>query len=166
MYLCRTNQTNDDDGLSQMQKCRPCEERDGWRKTEIQVQGLRLQLHGGEQVGRAVPRGAQDGLESVFGGTRIQGYREGVGDKLWHGVPMDKEVGEQVELSVGDGCVPVVELDELHSYVQSKNYRWIWIAVDRLARQYISFVCGDRSGSTGVRDEIGSLSVGRFFSDH
>ena len=121
MYLCRTNQTTDDDGLSQMQKCRPCEERDGWRKTEIQVQGLRLQLHGGEQVGRAVPRGAQDGLESVFGGTRIQGYREGVGDKLWHGVPMDKEVGEQVELSVGDGCVPVVELDELHSYVQSKK---------------------------------------------
>lgn len=32
-----------------------------------------------------------------------------------------KKWGEQVELPVGDGCVPVVELDEMHSYVQSKK---------------------------------------------
>ena len=49
-----------------------------------------------------------------------------------------------------------------------KKHRWVWIAVDRLARQYISFVCGDRGGSTGarLRDEIGRLTVGQFFSDH
>lgn len=32
-----------------------------------------------------------------------------------------KRWGEQAELPVGDGCIPVVELDELHSYVQSKK---------------------------------------------
>ena len=76
-----------------MQECQPREERCGWRKTKIQVQRLRLQLHGGEQVGCQVPRGAQDGLGFVFGRSRIQGHREGAWNKLRHGVPVDKEVG-------------------------------------------------------------------------
>lgn len=49
-----------------------------------------------------------------------------------------------------------------------KNTRWIWTAVDRLARKHIAFVCGDRSGNTGSRlkEEIRHLTVERFFSDY
>ena len=81
---------------------------------------------------------------------------------------MDNEVGRASGVAVGDGCVPVVELDELHSYVQPKKHRWIWTAVDRLAGKHIAFVCGDRSGSTGskLKEEIRHLTEERFFSDH
>jgi len=46
-----------------------------------------------------------------------------------------------LELPDRKTSIKMVELDEIHTYV---NYRWIWIAVDRYGKRFISFVCGDR----------------------
>ena len=67
-----------------------------------------------------------------------------------------------------NGCVPVCRDGRDAVLYAVKNYRWIWIAIDRLAKQYISFVCGDRNSHTEarLRDKIVELTVGQFFSDH
>ena len=45
---------------------------------------------------------------------------------------------------------PILELDELWSFVQSKaNKQWIWIAMDAKTRQIIAFHVGDRRGESG-----------------
>ncbi|OAV75649.1 IS1 transposase [Bacteroidales bacterium Barb7] len=48
-----------------------------------------------------------------------------------------------------------------------KNYCWIWIAVSRLEKRFISFVCGDRSARTGLklRENIKELTVSFYCSD-
>ena len=44
---------------------------------------------------------------------------------------------------------PILELDELWSYVLKKvNKRWIWMALCRQTRQVVAFVIGDRSTKT------------------
>jgi insertion element IS1 protein InsB len=48
-----------------------------------------------------------------------------------------------------------------------KSYCWIWIAVDRLSKRFISYVCGDRSTQTGLKlwkraKDIGEL----YYSDY
>jgi insertion element IS1 protein InsB len=54
-----------------------------------------------------------------------------------------------------------------HMWVQ-KKYCWVWIAVDRLGRKFISFVCGDRSTQTGLRlwDKIKDLQSQYYYSDY
>jgi len=49
-----------------------------------------------------------------------------------------------------------------------KNYRWIWIAVDRYGKLFISFVCGDKSTLTGLKlwDRLKRLKINRFTSDY
>jgi insertion element IS1 protein InsB len=32
-----------------------------------------------------------------------------------------------------------------------KNYKWVWISVDRNAGEYVDFVVGDRSTNTGIK---------------
>jgi insertion element IS1 protein InsB len=32
-----------------------------------------------------------------------------------------------------------------------KKYCWVWIAVDRFDKRFLSYVCGDRSTHTGLR---------------
>lgn len=56
---------------------------------------------------------------------------------------------ENVSLFQQEECVNILELYEMHTYVGSKNYCWIWIAVDRLGKRALSFVCGDRSTKRG-----------------
>ena len=53
-----------------------------------------------------------------------------------------------------------------HTLVE-KNYTWIWIAVDRYGKRFLSFVCGDRSTKTGLSlwDSIKNLNVNYFASD-
>ncbi|MDR2732962.1 MAG: IS1 family transposase [Fibromonadaceae bacterium] len=80
-----------------------------------------------------------------------------------------KKWGEQADLPKSPCSMEVVELDEMHTYLGSKkNYRWIWIAVDRFGKRFLAFVCGDRSTETGLRlwDEIKGHKVGFFASDH
>ena len=44
---------------------------------------------------------------------------------------------------------PILELDELWSYVLKKvNKRWIWMALCWQTRQVVAFVIGDRSTKT------------------
>ncbi|MDR1347819.1 MAG: IS1 family transposase, partial [Prevotellaceae bacterium] len=74
-----------------------------------------------------------------------------------------------LELPDRNESIAVVELDEMHTYVgRKKNYCWIWIAVDRYGKRYLSFVCGDRSTKTGLKmcENIKGLNVCRFTSDH
>jgi insertion element IS1 protein InsB len=49
-----------------------------------------------------------------------------------------------------------------------KNYCWIWIAIDRLGKRYIDFICGDRSTATGVKlwTRIEDLNISQFYADH
>ena len=49
-----------------------------------------------------------------------------------------------------------------------KNYCWTWVAVDRLKKRFLSFVCGDRSTATGLMlwNKIKDLDIRVFCSDH
>jgi insertion element IS1 protein InsB len=49
-----------------------------------------------------------------------------------------------------------------------KNYCWTWTAVDRLAKRFVAFVCGDRSTETGLKlwEKIKIFDVSIFYSDH
>ena len=49
-----------------------------------------------------------------------------------------------------------------------KNYCWIWIAVDRLGKRFIAFVCGDRSTKTGIKlwGKLNDMNIGCFCSDY
>jgi len=79
-----------------------------------------------------------------------------------------KKWGENLEIPKRNEAIEVVELDEMHTYVSKKNYRWIWIAVDRYGKRYLSFVCGDRSTQTGLKlwDKIKDLTISTFASDY
>jgi len=80
-----------------------------------------------------------------------------------------KQAGKNAELPVEEVPVDVVEIDEMHTYVgKKKSYRWIWIAVNRLGKRFLAFVCGDRSTQTGLKlwDKLKHLSVDYFASDH
>ncbi len=54
------------------------------------------------------------------------------------------------------------------AYIGSKNYCWIWIAVDRYERNFINSVLGSRSADTGKKlwDKIKVVTVGRVMTDH
>ena len=54
------------------------------------------------------------------------------------------------------------------AYIGSKNYCWIWIAVDRYERNFINSVLGSRSADTGKKlwDKIKVVKVGRVMTDH
>jgi len=56
----------------------------------------------------------------------------------------------------------------MHTYISQKNYRWIWIAVDRYGKRVISFVCGDCSTATGIKlwNNIKHLKISVFTSDY
>ncbi|MFK8300197.1 IS1 family transposase [Capnocytophaga canimorsus] len=62
-----------------------------------------------------------------------------------------KKYGSQLEEIKNEKPISVVEIDELHSYVQSKKYCWIWIAVDREGKRYLDFVVGNRGTETGLK---------------
>ncbi len=51
---------------------------------------------------------------------------------------------------------------------QKKNYRWIWIAVDRVKKKYIDFTVGQRDINTGQKlwNNIEKKEIGNVFSDY
>jgi len=55
----------------------------------------------------------------------------------------------------------------IHMLVK-KNYCWIWIAVDRFGKRFISFVCADRSTQTGLKlwNNLKDKEISLFCSDH
>jgi len=63
-----------------------------------------------------------------------------------------KKYGAELKQIRNPKPVRVMELDELHTYVGSKkNYKWVWISVDRESRQYVDFFLGNRGKETGKR---------------
>ncbi|MGP1422060.1 MAG: IS1 family transposase [Tannerella sp.] len=80
-----------------------------------------------------------------------------------------KEWGERVALPQKEEPVSVVELDEMHTYIGSKKtHCWVWIAVDRFGKRFISFVCGDRSTDTGMKlwKKIKNIPASVYYSDY
>ncbi len=76
--------------------------------------------------------------------------------------------GDLVPEASGSGF-KVVELDELHTYCGvKKNYSWIWVAVDRFAKRFITCICGDRFTQTGLKiwDALKTRHVETFYTDH
>lgn len=55
----------------------------------------------------------------------------------------------------------VVERDEMHSYIGSKKACWIWIAVGRFGKRFLSVVVGSRDTDTGqcVREDAAHHDV-------
>lgn len=49
-----------------------------------------------------------------------------------------------------------------------KSYKWIWIAVDRYEKEFINFVIGDRSTTTGEQlwHKIRENSSGKVATDY
>jgi insertion element IS1 protein InsB len=56
----------------------------------------------------------------------------------------------------------------IHICWSKKNCKWIWIAVDRYGKRFISFVCGDRSTATGLAlwNNIKGMHVDYYASDY
>ena len=55
----------------------------------------------------------------------------------------------------------------IHMLVE-KNYRWIWIAVDRYGKRFLTFVWGDSSTETGLVlwNSIKDMNVNYYASDY
>jgi IS1 family transposase len=79
-----------------------------------------------------------------------------------------KKSGKAVLLQAATEPVDVAELDEMHTYVGKKNYLCLWLAVDRQGKQYIAFVCGDRSTQPGLKlwDKLKHLPIDAFAADY
>ncbi|MCO7332227.1 IS1 family transposase [Riemerella anatipestifer] len=80
-----------------------------------------------------------------------------------------KKWGESVELPKNEVPIEIVELDEIHSYVQhKKNYCWSWIAVDRLRKRFISFICDKRDTKTFLKlwEQLKNRNINVFCSDY
>ncbi|WP_148204979.1 IS1 family transposase [Candidatus Amoebophilus asiaticus] len=83
-----------------------------------------------------------------------------------------KACGDQVSLPESQDQVDIVEMDEIHTYVGFKKvYCWIWIAVDRISKRFISYVCGDRSTQTGLKlwervKDIGKLYCSDYWKSY
>ena len=52
--------------------------------------------------------------------------------------------------------------------IKQKNYRWIWIAVDRVKKKYIDFIVGQRDIDTGQKlwSNVEKKEIGNVFSDY
>ncbi len=80
-----------------------------------------------------------------------------------------KKYGSQLEEIKNEKPVSIMEIDEMHSYIQSKkNYCWIWIAVDRAGKRYLDFVIGNRGTETGLRlwDKVKELETDFYCTDY
>ena len=53
-------------------------------------------------------------------------------------------------------------------YVGSKNYRWIWFAVDRNGRRFLGCEVGSRDTETGEKlwQSVGKLASGKVMTDY
>ncbi|MFH1158165.1 MAG: IS1 family transposase [Pseudomonadota bacterium] len=76
--------------------------------------------------------------------------------------------GEQLAAIKRDTPVEIMEIDEMHSYIGSKKYCWIWIAVDRNGRCFIDCVLGSRDTVTGEKlwQSVGALAAGAVATDY
>jgi IS1 family transposase/transposase-like protein len=82
-----------------------------------------------------------------------------------------KGFGEQLETLRSSTEIEVIELDEMHTYIQSypvkKNDCWIWIAVDRNGKKFIDCQMGSRGSETGKElwKRIADQANGKVCSD-
>ncbi len=59
------------------------------------------------------------------------------------------EVPQQAEVVAKPTTRPVVQMDELWSFVDEKgNKQWVWLAIDRVSREIIGCHVGDRSAQS------------------
>ncbi|QLC49397.1 IS1 family transposase [Methanolobus zinderi] len=60
-----------------------------------------------------------------------------------------KKFGQELEDLKSENEIGVVDLDEMHTYINQKKYCWIWIAVDRTGKRFINCSFGNRGTKTG-----------------
>ncbi|MBI5218893.1 MAG: IS1 family transposase [Bacteroidia bacterium] len=64
--------------------------------------------------------------------------------------------------------IEVIEIDEMHTYIGSKKYCWIWIAVDRNGHRFVNCETGTRGTETGEKlwDSIKEKVKGKACTDY
>ena len=79
-----------------------------------------------------------------------------------------EEYGAKADVELPATAIEIVEMDEMHSYVGSKKVCWIWIAVDRQGKRFLSTVVGSRSTETGqcIWEGVAHHSIGRVMTDY
>ncbi|MEG1572294.1 MAG: IS1 family transposase [Bacteroidales bacterium] len=79
-----------------------------------------------------------------------------------------RNFGEQAEVVRNDKPVKIMKLDEFHTYVGHKKYRWIWTCVSRDDREFVDFVVGNRGVKTGLKlwEKVGQLAEGMVAADY
>ncbi|MDE1890815.1 MAG: IS1 family transposase [Planctomycetota bacterium] len=79
-----------------------------------------------------------------------------------------KAFGEALPEIKKEETVRVMEMDEMHTYIGSKKYCWIWVAVDRNEKRFIDCVLGSRGAITGERlwGSVGWLASGDVMTDY
>jgi insertion element IS1 protein InsB len=129
---------------------------------------VQLSLHRGKKVGRQIRRNPPYGSGNVSGELGFGSIGRLLCISYGTVYQWGGKWGKQVELTVSEGVVDIMEPDEMHSYLQKKNFRQIWIAVDRLSKRFIAFVCGDRSTATGIKlwEKIKHLTARIFYAGY
>ncbi|PIQ46360.1 MAG: IS1 family transposase [Deltaproteobacteria bacterium CG12_big_fil_rev_8_21_14_0_65_43_10] len=79
-----------------------------------------------------------------------------------------KAFGKAADDIRSDKAIEVVEIDEMHSYISSKKFCWIWVAVDRYGKRFIDCVLGDRGIATGKQlwEAIQDIQIGKIATDY
>ncbi len=123
------------------------------RQTTLSVQRVRSDESGKSAIQWLHAPRARTNPESVSRTIQFARFDSHFRRFAQHGqrlAPRKKSVMPELSetLIVPDG-VPILELDELWSFVLKKaNKRWIWIALCRQTKQVVAFVIGDRSERT------------------
>lgn len=119
----------------------------GLRSTEIPLHGLPLLRHAGYERGAAggttAARRATPSRTPVPTGD-CPDYRY---ESQHHYQGSQKKIFQPLADTIRPALArPILELDELWSYVAKKTQKvWIWLALERQTRHIVGLACGDRS---------------------
>ncbi|MCO5381829.1 MAG: IS1 family transposase [Methanosarcina barkeri] len=79
-----------------------------------------------------------------------------------------KKFGQELEDLKSENEISIVEMDERHTYIGTKKYCWIWIAVDRVGKKFINCSFGSRGTETGqlIWEKLKQKEIGEVMTDH
>ncbi|HEY8158907.1 MAG TPA: IS1 family transposase [Methylobacter sp.] len=79
-----------------------------------------------------------------------------------------KAHGESIESIRSAAGVDVIEMDEMHTYIGSKKYCWIWFAIDRNGKRFLHCEVGSRDTETGRKlwDAVKNKDITQVMSDY
>ncbi|MBS1536865.1 MAG: IS1 family transposase [Bacteroidetes bacterium] len=79
-----------------------------------------------------------------------------------------KDAGTKLDNLESSSEIAVIELDEMHSYIGTKKYCWLWIAVDRHGHRFIDCQLGSRGTAIGEQlwNRIKEKAKGKVCTDY